>query len=77
MSERAIESTMTGRGGSHILNEAFFLKHHQEAARILESYPANDILRVLQGTSAKNAANLLSSITPPIAADVISLMSTD
>jgi magnesium transporter len=77
MSERAIEPTRTGRGGTHILNEAFFLKHHQEAARILESYPANDILRVLQGTSAKNAANLLSSITPPIAADVITLMTTD
>lgn len=77
MSERAIEPTMIGRGGTHILNEAFFLKHHQEAARILESYPATDILRVLQGTSAKNAANLLSSITPPIAADVITLMTTD
>ena len=77
MSERASEPTMTRRGGTHILNEAFFLKHHQEAARILESYPASDILRVLQGTSSKNAANLLSSITPPIAADVITLMTTD
>lgn len=77
MSERAIEPTMTGRGGTHFLNEAFFLKHHQEAARILESYPAIDILRVLQGTSSQNAANLLSSITPPIGADVITLMTTD
>jgi magnesium transporter len=77
MSERAIEPTMTGQGGTHFLNEAFFLKHHQEAARILESYPAIDILRVLQGTSSQNAANLLSSITPPIGADVITLMTTD
>ncbi len=35
MSERAIEPTMNRRGGTHIINEAFFLKHHQEAARIL------------------------------------------
>ncbi|MCZ6674744.1 MAG: CBS domain-containing protein, partial [Verrucomicrobia bacterium] len=69
--------TVTERRGAHILNEAFFLKHHQEAARILEAYPATDILRVLQGTSAKNAANLLSSITPPIAAETITLMPTD
>jgi magnesium transporter len=77
MSEQAIEVVMPRRRGTHILNEAFFLKHHQEAARILESYPAADILRVLQGTSPKNAANLLSSVTPPIAADTLSLMTTD
>ena len=77
MSERAVEMVVPRRRGTHILNEVFFLKHHQEAARILESYPATDILRVLQGTSAKNAANLLSSITPPIAAEAITLMPTD
>ena len=72
-----METTLGRRSGTQLLNEAFFLKHYQEAARILESYPATDILRVLQGTSAKNASNLLSSITPPIAADVITLMTTD
>lgn len=78
MSEQStIATTMPRRGGAHVLNEAFFLKHHQEAARILEEYPATDILRVLQSTSAKNAANLLSSITPPIAAETITLMPTD
>ncbi len=77
MSDGPIETAIGRRGGTHLLNEAFILKHHQEAARILEAYPAPDILRVLQGTSAKNASNLLSSITPPIAADVITLMTTD
>lgn len=77
MSEQDAGSVAPRRGGTHILNEAFFLKHHQEAARILEGYPASDILRVLQGTSAKNSANLLSSITPPIAAETITLMPTD
>ena len=77
MSEPAVDPTAARRSGTHILNEAFFHKHHQDAARILESYPPADILRVLQGTSAKNSANLLSSITPPIAAEVLSLMPTD
>ena len=77
MSDPTVAMTMKGRSGTHILNEAFFLKHHEEAARILESYPAADILRIFQGTSAKNAANLLSSITPPVAAEVITLMPTD
>ncbi len=77
MSNPAVDTTAVRRSGTHILNEAFFHKHHQDAARILEAYPAADILRVLQGTSAKNSANLLSSITPPIAADALSLMPTD
>lgn len=77
MSEGAVTSAMNRRGGTHVLNEAFFLKHHQEAARIFESYPATDILRVLQGTTAKNAANLLSSITPPVAAEALALMPSD
>ena len=53
MSEQTVEMVASRRGGTHILNEAFFLKHHQEAARIFESYPAADILRVLQGTSTQ------------------------
>ncbi|MEX2493669.1 MAG: magnesium transporter [Nitrospirales bacterium] len=77
MSEGTVTIAKNRRGGTHVLNEAFFLKHHQEAARILESYPATDILRVLQGTTAKNAANLLSSITPPVAAETLALMPTD
>jgi hypothetical protein len=77
MSEQAVETVASRRGAPHILNEAFFLKHHQEAARIFESYPAADILRVLQGTTPKNAANLLSSITPPVAAETVTLMPTD
>ena len=77
MSERPVGTFMPEPGGTHMLTEAFFLKHHEEAARILDAYPAADILRVLQGTSAKNAANLLSSVTPPIAAETITLMPTD
>ena len=77
MSERAVEASVPKRGGTHMLTEAFFLKHHEEAARILDAYPPADILRILQGTGAKNAANLLSSVTPPVAAEVITLMPTD
>ena len=77
MSESLTESSVGMRGGAHLLNEAFFYKHYQEAAHIFEEYPAADILRVLQGTSARNAANLLSSITPPIAAEVLTIMPTD
>lgn len=77
MGEQSVETGVSRRGGTYLLNEAFFLKHHQEAARIFESYPAEDILRVLQGTNPKNAANLLSSITPPVAAETVTLMPTD
>ena len=72
-----IQRSTKVRGGGHLLNEAFFQKHHEEAARILESYPVDDILRVLQGTSAKNAANLLTSITPSVAAETLTIMPTD
>lgn len=65
------------RGRGHLLNEAFFQNHHEEAARILEGYPVEDILRVLQGTGPKNAANLLACITPPVAADTLAIMPTD
>ncbi len=77
MSEQILETTSVRRSGTHIVNEAFFLKHHQDAARILEAYPPSDILRILQGTTAKNAANLLSSVTPPVAAETMTLMPTD
>ena len=76
MSDSSSRRSAKVRGG-HLLNEAFFQKHHEEAARILETYPADDILRVLQGTSAKNAANLLASITPPVAAETLTIMPTD
>ena len=65
------------RGRGHLLNEAFFQNHHEEAARILEGYPVEDILRILQGTSPKNAANLLACVTPPVAADTLAIMPTD
>jgi magnesium transporter len=77
MSDPSVQRSTRNRGGGHLLNEAFFQKHHEEAARILESYPVDDILRVLQSTSAKNAANLLASITPPVAAETLTIMPTD
>ena len=57
MSESMMESVSNVKGGTHILNEAFIQKHHEEAARILEFHSPEDILRIIQGTSAKNAAN--------------------
>lgn len=77
MSEFSMSGTMAGRRGSHVLNEAFFQMHHEEAAMILEEHPVEDILRILQGTTAKNAANLLSSITPPVAAETLTVMPSD
>jgi magnesium transporter len=77
MRDVSTRRSLNVRGGGHLLHEAFFRKHHEEAARILETYPADDILRILQGTSAKNAANLLASITPPVAAEILTIMPTD
>lgn len=77
MNDSLLQKSAKIRGGGHFLNEAFFLGHYEEAARILETYPAEDILRVLQGTVAKNAANLLASITPPVAAEIIAIMPSD
>ena len=77
MSDVSTQGSVAPRRGAHVLNEAFFQKHYQEAAMILEEHPATDILRILQGTSAKNAANLLSSITPPVAAETLTLMPSD
>lgn len=77
MSDVSTPGSVAPRRGAHVLNEAFFQKHYQEAAMILEEHPPTDILRILQGTSAKNAANLLSSITPPVAAETLTLMPSD
>ena len=60
-----------------IIHEAFFTDYHEEAAQILETFPIPDILRLLQSTTGKNAANLLSCLSPSLAAEVITAMSTD
>jgi magnesium transporter len=77
MREASASGTAGLRRGGQVLQEAFFRRYSQEAAKILEEYPVPEILRVLQGTNAKNAANLLSRITPPIAAEILTVMSTD
>ncbi len=77
MSESMTDAVPSVKGGTHILNEAFIQNHHEEAARILEFHSPEDILRIIQGTSAKNAANLLSCLTPTIGAEIIILMPTD
>ncbi len=60
-----------------IIHEAFFTDYHEEAAQILETFPIPDILRLLQSTSGKNAANLLSCLSPSLAAEIITVMPTD
>jgi len=77
MSETSTQGTTQTRRGAHLLNEAFFQKHYQEAAMILEEHPPREILRILQGTTAKNAANLVASITPPVAAEILTIMPSD
>ena len=61
----------------HVLHEAFFSDYHEEAARILESLPVPDILRLMQGTSGRNAANLLSCLSPSLATELLMAMPTD
>ncbi|MGB0909002.1 MAG: magnesium transporter [Nitrospirales bacterium] len=60
-----------------IIHEAFFTDYHEEAAQILETFPIPDVLRLLQSTSGKNAANLLSCLSPSLAAEIMIAMPTD
>ena len=62
---------------SQVLHEAFFSNYHAEAAQILENFQVPDILRLIQSTTGKNAANLLACMSPPVATEVIMSMSTD
>ena len=62
---------------SQVLHEAFFSNYHAEAAQILENFQVPDILRLIQSTTGKNAANLLACMSPPVATEVIMAMSTD
>ncbi len=60
-----------------VIHEAFFTDYHEEAAQILETFSIPDILRLLQATGGKNAANLLSCLSPSLAAEIITVMPTD
>ena len=62
---------------SQVLHEAFFSNYHAEAAQILENFQVPDILRLIQSTTGKNAANLLACMSPPVATEVLMAMSTD
>lgn len=62
---------------SQVLHEAFFTQYHEEAAQILERFQVPDILRLMQSTTGKNVANLLSCMSPPVAAEVLMAMSTE
>ena len=60
-----------------LLHEEFFSNYHEEAAQILETFQIPDILRLMQSTTGKNIANLLACMSPVVAAEVITAMSTD
>ena len=60
-----------------VIHEAFFTDYHEEAAQILETFPVPDILRMLQSTSGKNAANLLSCLSPSLAAEIMTVMPSE
>jgi len=53
------------------LHETFFTTHPEEAARLLETLPVSDILRVVSQTSGRNLARLLSNMNPARATDVL------
>ncbi|GJL64793.1 MAG: magnesium transporter MgtE [Nitrospirales bacterium] len=60
-----------------VIHEAFFTDHHEEAAQILETFTVSDTLRLLQATSGKNSANLLSCLSPSLAAEILTAMPSD
>ena len=60
-----------------LLHETFFTNYHEEAAQILETFQVPDILRLMQATTGKNAANLLACMSPVVAAEVMMAMSTE
>lgn len=56
------------------LHESFFSSFSEEAARILESFTVDEVLRLIEDTSGKNAANLLSHMNPQFAAEVLAAL---
>lgn len=56
------------------LHESFFSSFSEEAARILESFSVDEVLRLIEDTSGKNAANLLSHMNPQFAAEVLAAL---
>ena len=52
-------------------HEKFLTDHPKEAARILEACSFVEILRIVSGTSPRNMANIISSMTPALAVELV------
>lgn len=59
------------------LYEPFCTAHPEEAARILESCPQPEILRVMSQTSSPNIAGILSHMNPALASDIFAELHDD
>ncbi len=57
---------------SNLLHEVYFTNYPKEAAKHLETFSTEDIVRLIQATDGRGVANLLSFMNPEIAADVLS-----
>ncbi len=51
--------------------ESFLSYHPEEAASILESFSFMEILRLMSQTTSRNVANLISSMTPALAVELL------
>ena len=59
------------------LHEAFFLEHAEEAGRLLESFPVDESVRLLERTSPRILADLVSAMNPAVAADMLGRLPDD
>ena len=61
-----------------LLHEEFFTNYHEEAAQILETFQIPDILRLMQTHHGQKISRTCwPCMSPVVAAEVITAMSTD
>ncbi|MCA9473418.1 MAG: magnesium transporter [Nitrospirales bacterium] len=59
------------------MHEAFISQYPEEAARVFESYPVEEILEILHEVSGRDIAKTVAAMTPAIAAEVLAAMPAD
>ncbi|GJL54859.1 MAG: magnesium transporter MgtE [Nitrospirales bacterium] len=53
------------------MHEAFISQYPEEVAHLFETYPVDEVLEVLHGTSGHDTAKILSAMTPSVAAEIL------
>ena len=59
------------------MHEAFISQYPEEAAKVFETYPMDEVLEVLHDTSGRDTAKIISAMTPAVAADILGAMPTE